>query len=183
MDYVTHDQVEAMVLGQRIAVIHEGRVAQVDEPLAVYRRPANLFVAGFIGNPPMNLLPGRIQRRDGGLCFVEEGGASPMVIPLRGHIEARVGCYVDKAVVLGLRPEHVAAASEAQAARAAVFTVESVEQLGAESILYLGTGGRSLVTRAAGDRYTPGDVFRAEIDVESAHLFDSETGRLIEGDP
>jgi ABC-type sugar transport system ATPase subunit len=73
MIYVTHDQVEAMTMGDRICVMRDGLIMQVADPLTLYRQPENLFVAGFIGSPPMNLLKGKVQRRDGGLFFVEVG--------------------------------------------------------------------------------------------------------------
>jgi len=180
MIYVTHDQVEAMTLGDRICVMHDGVIQQVADPLTLYRRPANLFVAGFIGSPPMNLLAGRVQRREGALWFVENGEAGALVVPLPGRFEKRAGPYLDKAVVLGVRPEHLAAAADTAPAPAA-FTVEFVEQMGAEAIIYLKTGGRSLIARVFGEHlYKAGETFTTRLNLEQAHLFDAETGHAIE---
>ena len=88
MIYVTHDQVEAMTMGDRICVMRDGLIMQVADPLTLYRQPENLFVAGFIGSPPMNLLKGKVQRRDGGLVFVESAEKNGITIPLKGRIEA-----------------------------------------------------------------------------------------------
>ena len=84
MIYVTHDQVEAMTMGDRICVMRDGLIMQVADPLTLYRQPENLFVAGFIGSPPMNLLKGKVQRRDGGLFFVETAEKNGLVLPLKG---------------------------------------------------------------------------------------------------
>ena len=84
MIYVTHDQVEAMTMGDRICVMRDGLIMQVADPLTLYRQPDNLFVAGFIGSPPMNLLKGKVQKRDGGLFFVESAEKNGLTIPLQG---------------------------------------------------------------------------------------------------
>src|SRR5580658_7635472 len=107
MIYVTHDQVEAMTMGDRICVMRDGLIMQVADPLTLYRQPENLFVAGFIGSPPMNLLKGKIQRREGGLFFVETAEKNGLVFPLKGKLETLASNYVDKDVVFGIRPEHL----------------------------------------------------------------------------
>jgi multiple sugar transport system ATP-binding protein len=84
MIYVIHDQVEAMTMGDRICVMRDGLIMQVADPLTLYRQPENLFVAGFIGSPPMNLLKGKIKWRDGGLFFVETGENNALTFPLKG---------------------------------------------------------------------------------------------------
>jgi len=107
MIYVTHDQVEAMTMGDRICVMRDGLIMQVADPLTLYRQPENLFVAGFIGSPPMNLLKGKVQRRDGGLFFVETAEKNGLTFPLQGRLESLAGKYVDKDIVFGIRPEHL----------------------------------------------------------------------------
>src|SRR6201996_2503698 len=87
MIYVTHDQVEAMTMGDRICVMRDGLIMQVADPLTLYRQPENLFVAGFIGSPPMNLLKGKVQKGDGGLFFVETAEKNGLVFPLQGKLE------------------------------------------------------------------------------------------------
>jgi multiple sugar transport system ATP-binding protein len=180
MIYVTHDQVEAMTMGDRICVMRDGVIMQVADPLELYRGPKNLIVAGFIGSPPMNLIPGKIERRDSGLCFVEDDSLQPLVIPLRGRMEKLGGLYVDKNVVFGVRPEHLETSSADAAHVLVAFTVELAEQMGAESIIYLKTGDRSLTARIFGEHhYQPGEKFTANINLEKAHLFDAETGNAI----
>jgi len=87
MIYVTHDQVEAMTMGDRICVMRDGLIMQVADPLTLYRQPDNLFVAGFIGGPPMNLLKGKIQRRNGALFFTESAEKNALSFPLKGKLE------------------------------------------------------------------------------------------------
>jgi multiple sugar transport system ATP-binding protein len=181
MIYVTHDQVEAMTLGDRICVMQDGVIMQVADPLTLYRRPANLFVAGFIGSPSMNLLRGRVQRRDGGLWFVQDGPLGALAVPLTGQLEKRASRYPEKAVVFGVRPEHLTAAPGSAVPVPAMFTIEFVEQMGAEAIIYLKAEGRSLVARVYGEHiHKPGEPFAIHLNLEQAHLFDAETGNVIE---
>ena len=182
MIYVTHDQVEAMTLGDRICAMRDGVIMQVADPLTLYRQPQNLFVAGFIGSPPMNLLTGRVQRQQGGLCFIENGGSGALTLPLQGRLEKLAGSRVDREVVLGVRPEHLSAAAADASHVPATFTVEFAEQMGAESIIYLKAGGRSLIARVYGEHlYKPGAQFTTHIQLEKAHLFDLETeNRIVE---
>src|SRR6202140_1765708 len=106
MVYVTHDQVEAMTMGDRICVLRDGLIMQLADPLTLYLRPDNMFVASFIGSPPMNLLQGKVQRRDGGLFFVEAGDKNNLTFPLKGRLEPRASRYVDKDIVFETRPEN-----------------------------------------------------------------------------
>ena len=180
MIYVTHDQVEAMTLGDRICVLNEGAVMQVADPLTLYRRPANLFVAGFIGSPPMNLLPGQIQRREGALCFVANGEHGSLVVPLRGMLEQLAHRALDKPVVLGVRPEHLAATRDGTPTAPATFPIEFVEHTGAEAILHLKAGERGLTVRVAAEhRYHPGDSFPVQVHLDQAQLFAADTGKRI----
>src|SRR5437016_10909900 len=125
MLYVTHDQAEAMTLGDRVVVMRDGRVQQVDAPLAVYRVPRNTFVAGFIGSPPMNLLAGQMVV-DGGLRFVAKSGA--LTVPLPGSWRTALGG--PRPVILGVRPEDVRADPPAETGLRA--RVDLVEPLGQE---------------------------------------------------
>src|SRR5262245_17669093 len=104
--YVTHDQVEAMTMGDRIVVMKDGIVQQVDDPLALYDRPRNQFVAGFIGSPPMNFFRGVIERRSGGLWFVEKPNAG-FAVPVSESTWNSLSAYVERPVVFGSRPEDV----------------------------------------------------------------------------
>src|SRR6202048_1809746 len=107
MIYVTHDQVEAMTMGDRICVLRDGLIMQVADPLTLCRQPDNLFVAGFIGGPPMNLLKGKVQRRGGGPFFWEKARKDGVVVPLKGALETLASNYVDKGIVFGIRPETI----------------------------------------------------------------------------
>src|SRR5262249_46598608 len=108
--YVTHDQVEAMTMGDRIVVMKDGAVQQVDDPLGLYDHPSNQFVGGFIGSPPMNFFRGVIERRSGGLSFVERrvDGAAGFASPLSDSMSNHLTPYLDRPVVFGCRPEDVA---------------------------------------------------------------------------
>ncbi|MBM4131702.1 sn-glycerol-3-phosphate ABC transporter ATP-binding protein UgpC [bacterium] len=144
MVYVTHDQTEAMTLGQRIVVMKDGIVQQVAAPLELYERPANRFVAGFIGSPAMNFLQGRLERQDG-LRFVTEGGEAVALPPAFRPAAAAVG----RPAILGIRPEHL---PPAPAGAPAGFTapVQVVESLGNETMVHVGFGGGAVVVRCPG---------------------------------
>ncbi|HRI82943.1 MAG TPA: sn-glycerol-3-phosphate ABC transporter ATP-binding protein UgpC, partial [Opitutaceae bacterium] len=106
MIYVTHDQVEAMTMGDRICVMKDGHIMQVAAPLDLYNHPANMYVAGFIGSPPMNFIKGRIKRTGNQLAFIEENTRStPVSVQLTDDLAHKAAAYVDKPIVLGVRPE------------------------------------------------------------------------------
>jgi len=180
MIYVTHDQVEAMTMGDRICVMREGVIMQTADPLTLYRRPDNLFVAGFIGSPPMNLLSGRVERHDSGFAFVEEAESNPLVIPLPGRLERVAARQVGRKTVFGVRPEHLSTTGGNASHLPVSFTVELAEPLGGESIIYLKAGARSLTARIFGEHfYRAGEKLELFINMEKAHLFDAETGNAI----
>ena len=172
MLYVTHDQVEAMTLGQRIVVMHEGQVQQVDTPLALYRHPANRFVATFLGTPAMNLVRGRLQREDGWRLAAGEGFALPL--PREDAIDAGLE---GREVQLGVRPEHLLPASGADGFEA---VVEIVEPMGSEVHVHVRTGGQALVARLAPEHLPePGTRMRLRIAPAQLHLFDPPTGAAL----
>jgi multiple sugar transport system ATP-binding protein len=181
MVYVTHDQVEAMTLGDRICVMRDGHIMQLADPLTLYRQPQNLFVAGFIGSPPMNLLNGRVQRREGGLFFVEEGGTEgALTMPLRGHLARLAEPYLDKKIVFGVRPEHLSDAVTDAAHVPITATVEIAEPMGAESIVYLKAGTGHLIARVFGEQiHRLGEKLMVHVNLEKVHLFDPETEKVI----
>jgi multiple sugar transport system ATP-binding protein len=166
--YVTHDQVEAMTMGQRITVMREGRIQQVGTPQQVYQRPANVFVAQFIGTPPMNLLPGVISE---GLVRT-----AAFTLPLTPHLRERV--TDGQKVIAGIRPEHIAHVSEP--ARGTTVTIPAVvdvlEPIGHESIVYATAGGERLVAIFE-PHLTPraGETIELRLDADALHLFDEET--------
>jgi ABC-type sugar transport system ATPase subunit len=182
--YVTHDQVEAMTLGDRVAVLSNGVLQQLGSPQDVYDHPANLFVAGFIGSPPMNLLRAEAK---GGVA-----SAGDLVLPIEG--------LPDGEVVLGLRPEHLRPASDGQPSTE--FQVEVVEPLG-DGVIVHGTVSGTLVSAPSGDdevlprlasdraeittkfeptlRPSPGERMRLAIAPHHVHVFDGRTGDVIVG--
>ncbi len=182
--YVTHDQVEAMTLASRIAVMHQGSLQQFDVPQRIYARPANLFVAGFMGSPAMNFLPANLSTRDGVPCveLPATGGGSSVTLPLARRPAA---APADGRVVLGIRPEHlVRYAPDVQARRPALVpvsaTVDLVEPTGAETIAMLKLGNRDIVGRFEPDSAPhAGETFSLGVDMAHACLFDPTTERLI----
>jgi len=184
MIYVTHDQVEAMTMGDRICVMKDGNIMQVAEPLELYNRPANMFVAGFIGSPPMNFLRGTLRAAGNQLEFVEtSAGPAPVRITLDDHLSRRGAAHVDKAVVFGIRPEDVidtVATGDHDAPRTASVRVEVSEPMGHETYLYLDTGAHSFIARVrSSDRFSGGETIRVGFRLENAHLFDPQTEATI----
>jgi len=182
MIYVTHDQVEAMTMGDRICVMKDGRIMQVAAPLELYRNPANMYVAGFIGSPAMNFLRGRIRRAGPALEFVEEN-ARPDAVRLRltDELAAKAAAYLDQPVVLGVRPEDAQeAVGAAEPGRTAELTVEVAEPMGAETYLYLTTGAHALIARVgASHRFEPGQRVAIAFRMEHAKLFDPTTEDVL----
>jgi len=178
MIYVTHDQVEAMTMGDRIVVMRDGLVQQVDTPLNLYNYPANKFVAGFIGSPAMNLISGRIIR-DHGLCF----DAGSLKIRLTSSHVEKLNGYLDKKIVFGIRPEdiHEAGAHHGIEEKAEVrLAVEVVEPMGNETFLYTTTGSHSLTVRLrTNSRIKVDDHVELVFDLSKAHFFDSDTDAAV----
>ncbi|MFT3867893.1 MAG: sn-glycerol-3-phosphate ABC transporter ATP-binding protein UgpC [Nibricoccus sp.] len=180
MIYVTHDQVEAMTMGDRICVMKDGRIMQVAEPMELYNRPANLFVAGFIGSPPMNFLHGTIHRDDGDrLAFVEKNSTTtPVKIPLNDFLASKVGPRLGQPIVLGIRAENVHHADGDP--NAIVLRVDVAEPMGAETFLYLNSGAHTLVARVSPNlRFEPGTSLPVALDLANAHLFDPATEQVL----
>jgi multiple sugar transport system ATP-binding protein len=169
MVYVTHDQVEAMTLADRIVVLNGGRVEQVGTPLELYHAPANLFVAGFIGSPKMNLIAAEITSSAGNAAIVQlEGGASLNV--------AAAGLQAGARVTIGLRPEHITPAPDGPI----TGQVDLIEHLGGEMIAYLGIGAKlPLTVKFATDSgLRVGDKLRLAVRAEAASVFD-EAGAAV----
>ncbi len=171
--YVTHDQVEAMTLADRLIVMNAGVADQIGTPMDVYDRPASVFVAGFIGSPAMNFLAARVAT---GSRAVEltSAGAQPVLLPLATATAAPPGTPV----ALGLRPEHLLPSTDGPLE----FQIEMAEPLGADTLLHCRFGdARELVTVREGGhvKAQPGEKRRFAIGVTRLHLFDSQTGRRI----
>ena len=182
MIYVTHDQVEAMTLGTRICIMSSGRVEQVGSPIEVYRYPANTFIAGFLGNPPMNLLKARVAA-DGNGRSIELAGSRVTL-----SADRMPALPVGSAVTFGIRPEHVTVASAGEARTEIAAEIDQIERLGAETVAIarlIGSGDR-IVLRHTGDLdRRPGDHLTASIDLAHAHVFDTDgnsiTARIDRG--
>ena len=178
MIYVTHDQIEAMTMGDRIAVMNDGCVQQIDAPLVLYNEPVNLFVAGFLGSPPMNFISGTLKEDGDKLRFREdEGGTIEVAFAAADRPAARE--FVGQNIILGIRPENLDVASFSRKEGKAAGTgfpaiVDIVEPMGAETNLYLQTGAHTLVCRSqsAFDRREAGRRLQFEMNLAKAHLFD-----------
>src|SRR5271157_3022650 len=180
MIYVTHDQVEAMTMGDRICVMRDGKIMQVADPLTLYRKPENVFVAGFIGSPPMNLLKGKVDQRDGLLSFTENADQNVLSIPLRGRLKNLASRYVGKNVIFGIRPEHLSDNVKDQSHVPIASQVEIAEPMGSESLVYLKAGTGNLIARIPGEHlYHLGEALTVQLNLEKAHLFDAETENVI----
>ncbi|MBP1691272.1 MAG: glycerol-3-phosphate transporter ATP-binding protein [Bacteroidetes bacterium] len=176
MIYVTHDQIEAMSMGDRIVVMRDGVVQQVDAPLAIYHKPANKFVAGFIGSPTMNFLQGTLHR-NGATTFRQDG--TELSLPLPDSLVQRLGAQAEGPITLGIRPEHIYLRQPSGVTTSVPFRtlVDVVEPVGNEIFIYFSTGTTSHhVARVATD-LTPevGKPCDLLIDLAKVHLFDAKT--------
>ncbi len=179
MIYVTHDQTEAMTLGNRIAVMKDGSIQQLAEPITVYDKPVNQFVAGFIGTPPMNFMDGRIIKKDSKFYF-DEGKfqvkvTDEMMPPLEG--------YVGKTLTFGVRSEDIydkLFATEAPPENTITASVEVIEPMGSEVYLYLTTGLNSFIARVVGHaKPIINQDMDLVFDMSKVHYFDKDTGKTI----
>jgi multiple sugar transport system ATP-binding protein len=183
MLYVTHDQVEAMTLGDRIVVLDGGHVKQIDTPMRLYERPKNTFVAAFIGSPSMNLLTGILAAGEGGGGVVFHAADGAFTLALGAEWGARLASRVGRAVMLGIRPEDIVIAPDGSV-RESVGTVrvrlDVVEPLGSEAFLSARVGAREITARVP-PRGLP--VAGSEVELvfnrERLHFFDAETGETL----
>lgn len=183
MIYVTHDQTEAMTMGDRIVVLKDGVIQQVDDPLTLYNKPVNMFVAGFIGSPAMNFITVQVVKE--GEDFFVDGGVFKLRIPADKVAEhSRIKSYAGKEVVIGIRPEDISDATVSDFAVTAdnSFTspVEVVEPMGSEIYLYLTVGKNSVIARVdAGSKAKVGDSLKVAINTNKIHMFDAETEEAL----
>ena len=172
--HVTHDQVEAMTMGERICIMNQGKIVQVGPPMEVYRNPTDTFVAGFLASPPMNLLPARIDAADGGLEVV----AGPIRLPVDGAYAD----YTGRDVILGIRPEDLTV-DQGQECATIALAVVAIEALGPEVIL-IGSLGDNMLSEIAArmprDFRAPiGSQVRLSLDPSRIHLFDATTTKAL----
>lgn len=178
MIYVTHDQVEAMTMGDRITVMRSGRIMQVDTPLNLYHYPANKFVAGFIGSPTMNLVDGELKEENGKIYFSLDG----TLIEILGKKANKLKSHVGKRVTFGIRPENIAV-TEKEDSISKKGKVSVVEQMGNEEYIYFSLGNYQLTCRMNVEgiddlsNQKVEKIFR--FDTTKAHIFDIETEENI----
>ena len=173
--YVTHDQVEAMTMADRVVVMNQGRIEQAADPITLYERPSNLFVAAFIGAPSMNFIHGMLVAADGGLTFRADGDvAIPLPSARLGRLQAAAG----QQVVLGIRPEHTMNLAPGLPTIAVI--VSDIEPLGPHTRA-IGRVGETAFTAQvhAATRSRPDDVVDVPIDVDKIHIFDKVSGAAI----
>ncbi|MCA1444837.1 sn-glycerol-3-phosphate ABC transporter ATP-binding protein UgpC [Ensifer sp. IC4062] len=165
--YVTHDQIEAMTMADKIVVMHDGIVEQIGAPLDLYDNPANLFVAGFIGSPAMNMIKGRLDPANGNAFLTEDGTALPVARP--------AAAASGRDLVYGLRPEYMALDPNGLPAEIVV-----IEPTGYETQMIVRLGG-SEITCVFRERVNakPGETIRLSIDATHVHLFDADSGRRL----
>ncbi len=170
MIYVTHDQVEAMTLADKIVVLDNGRIAQTGSPLELYNHPANRFVASFIGSPTMNFFAADVRSGDGKNVIVRVKGGPEMRIATRSGVTVRS----EPGFEIGIRPEHVNLARTEERSADLLGTVSIVEQLGNSTVIYLDTDAGQVVAESHGkDPTRSGDRFALKFDPANIHLFDA----------
>jgi len=177
--YVTHDQVEAMTMGDRIAVMKDGVIQQVADPISVYDHPKNKFVAGFIGSPPMNFMNGRIIKKDGRIYF-DEG---KIKVKLVEEAFKRIMPYIGKEITLGIRSEDIydkLFVSDAPPENIVRVNCEVFEPMGSEVYLYLNTGRHTFIARVgAHDRPQVNQDMDLVFDMSKVHFFDKDSEQTI----
>jgi multiple sugar transport system ATP-binding protein len=175
--YVTHDQIEAMTMGNRIAVMQSGKLQQVGTPLEVYEQPANLFVASFIGTPPMNLVPATLADEAGATAVVASGFRLPLPAAYRAAAAGKNGLKV----VLGMRPENIRESGRSGAATIPLHAkVEFVEPLGHEVIVHGRVGDDLLVAKVDPHRSPEiGSEVDLVLELDAIHLFDAATEQRL----
>ena len=183
--YVTHDQIEAMTMASRIVVMRDGRIQQVGTPREVYDAPANVFVGGFIGTPPMNFIHGQL--KDNGTFVTSKGNYTIRIPEGKTEVPFELG-YANRDVILGIRPEDVyddksKVMMEAWPGGIVDITVELSELLGAESNIYTDIDGDPIIAAVPSrDDLAPGQPLKLVLDLNHIHFFDEDTELLITKD-
>lgn len=179
MIYVTHDQIEAMTMGDRIVVMKDGVIQQVDTPMTLYNNPVNLFVAGFIGSPAMNFITGHIVKKDGALRF--ESPVFSFTVP-EEH-QTSLTPYIGLEVILGVRPEHIADVrlhSTEELTEPQTITAEVVEPIGNEMFVYFSANNQNYCMRVSTETvYRPGEEITVGLVKKHVYFFDPNTEKRI----
>ena len=171
MIYVTHDQIEAMTMGDRLVVMKDGEIQQVADALTLYEKPRNKFVAGFIGSPPMNFIEGRLVAEEGNFYFLNPS----LKVRMFQKWKDKLSPYINKEVILGIRPESIEIGGELEGG------VEVVETLGNEILLHVRIGEDSVTLRTPPSGVTAkmGEKIKLRFPPEKLHLFDKETEKSL----
>ena len=180
MIYVTHDQVEAMTMGDRIVVMLDGDIQQVASPLELYNRPVNKFVAGFIGSPPMNFVAGTLSAENGHVRFRDPSNQIDLIVDTTHH--SVLERYVGNKIVFGIRPENLTESEHQIAGDGKSFSanVDVVEPMGSEIYLYVDVNGQPLTARIKADREPKVNCSHVlNVAMEHAHYFDPDTEKTI----
>jgi len=180
MIYVTHDQVEAMTMGDRIVVMLDGEIQQVAEPLELYNNPTNKFVASFIGSPPMNFFDGRIEGSEGKLHFIDNTNEVRLAVADARH--ESLGRYAGQAISMGVRPEDLEANTTGKPlpGNSIVAPIEVVEPMGSEIYVYLTAGGKPLTARVKADAEPKvGSNYVLDVNVAKLHFFDPQNEKRV----
>jgi len=180
MIYVTHDQVEAMTMGDRIVVMLNGEIQQVAPPLELYHHPVNKFVAGFIGSPPMNMIDGVLSAENGAMQFCDEAGVFCLTVPQdkRASLER----YAGKRITIGIRPEDMNEnrAQKLDAGAGIQAPIEVVEPMGSEINLYLAVGKHSITARIKSDvEPEVGKPYVLDVNMANVHFFDADNEKTV----
>ena len=179
MIYVTHDQTEAMTMGNRIVVMKDGVIQQVADPISLYGKPVNKFVAGFIGSPPMNFVNGRVIKKGSKFYFTE----NKFTVKIVEDMHDKLSSYDGKEVTFGIRPEDIydkLFVSTASPDNCVKGVIEIVEPMGAEIFLYITAGDSSLIARVGGnDKPEVNQDIDLVFDMSKAHFFDKDTEDII----
>ena len=176
MIYVTHDQVEAMTMGDKIVVLKDGEIQQVDSPLNLYNNPVNTFVAGFIGSPSMNFFKGALVKSDT-LNFVTSGLQITLNDIQRSKLEK---LNTSKEIILGIRPEHIFTNGDHGSGNAVSAEIEVLEPMGIETVAYLKSGQTTFTIRDRQNKnYKPGQKIDIQFNLNKIHLFDPISESVI----
>lgn len=175
MIYVTHDQTEALTLGDRICVLNQGKIMQVDTPENLYNYPTNKFVASFIGSPSMNLIKSVIRKQDDTI-YAELAENVHVLLP--DSKQQKLQNHIDKEVFLGIRPEHIGLAQQNEEINVYTGQLTVIENLGNEKYLYFKIGDNEIISRASAQHITTSDIgsdLNFNLNSEFCHIFDAET--------
>jgi multiple sugar transport system ATP-binding protein len=179
--YVTHDQVEAMTMGDKIVVMNEGFIQQVDTPQQLYDNPCNLFVAGFIGTPPMNFIEGQVTKKDEKYSITV--GDFTLPVPEERVSYENLSGYEGKTVIVGVRPEnlHIEESFLDLPTSGVIDTrVDIAEMMGSEILLYSSVNQSSIVSKiAVTNNLKTGDMVKLAVDCKKIHIFDKETEKVV----